>query len=160
MKTRTPLRTFLERVRFSSLHFAIASVNEAGWPHITPIGSFMLLNEQQGIYFEKFTTQMPKNFSHSDKICVLGVNSTWFFWAVSLILGRFTDYPAIRMYGTVGKRRKATPEETRMFEKRLGIYRFLKGGKTLWQNMAFVREVHLDRIDPVKVGTMTAHLNG
>jgi len=46
----------------SSFHFAIASVTEKGEPHVTPIGSLILGKPGYGIYFEKFTKQLPSNY--------------------------------------------------------------------------------------------------
>ena len=41
----------------SSLHYAFASVNADGTPHVTPIGSLLLKEEEpSGFYFELFTT--------------------------------------------------------------------------------------------------------
>jgi len=44
----------------SSKHSAIASVDENGEPHITPIGSLILTTPGNGYYLEKFTKQLPK----------------------------------------------------------------------------------------------------
>src|ERR1700724_845622 len=46
----------------SSLHYAFASVNADGTPHVTPIGSLMLRHDEPtGFYFELFTKQLPHN---------------------------------------------------------------------------------------------------
>jgi uncharacterized protein len=44
----------------SSFHFSIATVDEEGRPHITPIGSLILGKPGHAIYFEEFTSQLQK----------------------------------------------------------------------------------------------------
>ena len=38
----------------SSFHYALATVNDKGEPHVTPIGSLILLEPGHGVYFEEF----------------------------------------------------------------------------------------------------------
>ena len=42
----------------SSFHYAIATVNEDGEPHVTPIGSLILGKPGHGLYFEEFSRQL------------------------------------------------------------------------------------------------------
>jgi Pyridoxamine 5'-phosphate oxidase len=77
-----PTICVLARASFkSSLRFALATVDAEGAPHVTPIGSLLLDRaEPRGLYFEIFTTQMPVNLSRDQRICVLGVTSSRWFW--------------------------------------------------------------------------------
>jgi len=64
----------------SSLHYAFASVNADGTPHLTPIGSLLLREEEPtGFYFELFTRQLPHNLEQP-QVCILAVNSSKWFW--------------------------------------------------------------------------------
>ena len=69
----------------SSFHYAIATVNENGEPHVTPIGSLILGKPGRGLYFEEFPKQLPRNFQTNKQVCVLVVNSSRWFWIKSLI---------------------------------------------------------------------------
>jgi len=149
------LQKLLKQAFTSSLHYSMATVHKDGTPHVTPIGSFMLVDENNGIYFEKYTVQMPKNFEHSRQVCIMGVNSSRLFWLISLILGRFYDHPAVRIYGLVGEKRKATSEEKKRFEKRVGPVFIFEGARKLWKHMDYVREVKIERVETVKIADMT-----
>jgi hypothetical protein len=45
----------------AQLHFGVASINEDGSPHVTPIGSLVLGDEGYGVYFERYPTKLPQN---------------------------------------------------------------------------------------------------
>ena len=95
----------------SSFHYAIATVNGDGEPHVTPIGSLILGEPGRGLYFEEFPTQLPRNLQNNKRVCVLAVNSSRWFWIKSLVGGKFAGPPAVRLYGTVGEVREATEKE-------------------------------------------------
>ena len=76
----------------------------------------------------------------------------------ALFLGRFPSPPAVRLRGTVGERRQATQEEIARWRKRVGWTRWLKGYQLLWGNLRFVRDVHVESIEPVRLGSMTQGL--
>ena len=139
----------------SSFHFAIASINEKGEPHVTPIGSLILGRPGHGIYFEKFPKQLPKNYRGNRNVCVLAVNSSKWFWLKSLLGGRFKSPPAIRLHGVAGELRDATDVELALWQKRVKTVRFTKGYDAIWRGMSRVRDIEFVKIDPVQIGTMT-----
>jgi hypothetical protein len=96
----------------TNFHVSIASVDLEGYPTVTPIGSLFLNGNQTGFYFEKFPLKLPEHSKGTKNICVLGVNSNTFFWLVSLFSGKFNSYPAIKLYGQLGERRKATDRKS------------------------------------------------
>ena len=61
-----------------------------------------------------------------------------------------------KIYGTLGERRPATPAEIERAERRLGRMKKLPGGKLLFGEMGFVREVHFHTFEeaklPIKMG--------
>jgi len=142
----------------SSFHYAIATVSESGEPHVTPIGSLILGQPGQGIYFEKFTRRMPKNIGSGSRVCVLAVNSSRWFWFRSLLNGKFGDVPAIRLHGVAQELRPATEREIALWQKRVASVRFTKGHRLMWSEMAMVRVIQFDRIEPVHLGAMTRGL--
>lgn len=139
----------------SSFHFSLATVNENGEPHVTPIGSLILRQPGQGIYFEEFTRQLPRNIQHNKQVCVLAVNSSRWFWIKSLFNGRFKSPPAIRLYGTVGDAREATEKEIKLWHRRVSQVRYTKGYALMWENMKTVRDINFTRVEPVNIGEMT-----
>jgi len=58
----------------------------------------------------------------------------------------------------VGERRQATPAEIALWRKRVGWTRWLNGHQLLWGNLRFVRDIHFDSIEPVRLGAMTRGL--
>ena len=139
----------------SSCHFAVATVDENGEPHVTPIGSLILGDPGTGVYFEKFTQHLPRNYGTNKRICVLAVNSSKWFWLKSLLGGRFASPPAVRLHGVVGDLRDATDTELALWQKRVKRARFTKGHALMWRTMSKVRDITFTRIEPVHIGTMT-----
>jgi len=142
----------------SSLHCAIASVDQFNNPTVTPIGSLFLNKGQTGFYFEKFPKNLPKNIETNAHICVLGVNSSKWFWIKSLFRGKFQAFPALKLYGTVGDRRKASPVELRALKRRMKFTSSLKGHKYLWNYMEYVREMTFTSVEKINIGKMTNDL--
>ncbi len=154
------VRSLFKSALSSSFHFAIATVNENGEPHVTPIGSLILGKPGHGIYFEKFTKNMPRNISCNKKICVLAVNSSKWFWLKSLIFGSFKNPPAVRLHGVAGDLREATQTEISLWEKRVKSASFSKGHALIWRGMSKVRDIEFTKIEPVHFGEMTRNTWG
>jgi len=142
----------------SSFHYAIATVNEDGEPHVTPIGSLVLGKPGRGLYFEEFPRQLPRNFERNNQVCVLAVNSSRWFWVKSLIAGKFASPPAVRLFGTVGGVREATKKEIKLWQTRVKPVSFTKGHAIMWANMKTVREIEFSRVESVRLGEMTRDL--
>jgi hypothetical protein len=148
-------RLFSQAFR-SSLHFSMATVTPEGLPHVTPIGSLLLMREPgHAIYFEEFTRGMPRNFRDNQQVCVLAVRSGLFFWLLALIRGAFDTPPAIRLHGSVGPSRAATEDELQLWRRRVGKLRFTRGHDLMWAPMRTVRDVYFTRVDGVRLGAMT-----
>lgn len=143
----------------SNYHVSIATVDADNCPVVTPVGSLFLNDDQTGYYFEKYLTSIPRHAAASRNICVLGVNSSAWFWLKSLYRGEFQGYPAIRLFGTLGNKRQATPEEVARLRHRVRRGKGLKGHAYLWSRMGEVREVTFTRAESVNLGAMTAKLN-
>ena len=136
----------------TNLHVSIATVDTAGQPNVTPIGSFFLRRDQvSGYYFEIFSKSIPQSAANNPKVCIMAVNSGRWFWLKSLLLGRFATPPMTKIYGTLGERRAATAAEIERGNRRLGRMKSLPGGKKLFGNMGFVREVHFHAFEEAKL---------
>jgi len=142
----------------SSLHVSIASVDSENNPTVTPIGSLFLNDDQTGFYFEKFPSKLPINMNSNINICVLGVNSSKWFWAKSLFNEKFSRLPAIKLYGALGKKRKASEGEIRALMRRMRSTNKLKGHKYLWGKMDLVREINFAKAEKINLGKMTTKL--
>ena len=117
----------------SSVHYAVASVDADGNPHVTPIGT-VILHEQagKGLFFQQFTTGLPANLETNARVCILAVNSGRLFWLRSLLSGKFPSAPAVRLYGTVGPLRRATVEEVQLWKGRVWPAAFTRGYANIW----------------------------
>lgn len=145
----------IRRVFARSIYASIATVDADGCPHVTPIGSLLLHREPgRGFWFERFTTQMPRNLEGETRLCVLAVNTRISLWGRALLTGRFPEAPGFRLAGTAGARRPATERELDLFQRRVRPARWTRGYKLLWDGMAGGREVTFDRVLPIRLGKM------
>jgi predicted pyridoxine 5'-phosphate oxidase superfamily flavin-nucleotide-binding protein len=149
------IRAVFEESYKSSSHFAVATVNEDGSPHVTPIGALILREDRTGFYFEENPTRTPRNLKRNPRVCVLAVNVDKSFWGKSLLEGKFSSPPAVRLLGTVGELREATAEEVAAWQKKIAIAKGTKGYKLLWEKFSRVRDISFDSFEPVYVREMT-----
>ena len=149
------IKALFRRSFRSSFHYAIATVNEDGTPHITPIGSLILGEPGKGFYFEEFPRQLPRNLQANQQICVMAVDSGIGFWLRSLLGGKFIAPPGIRLYGTAGELRPATEAEITRWQRRVRRVRFTKGHKMMWREMRMVREIEFTHAKLIEIGEMT-----
>jgi hypothetical protein len=139
----------------SSFHYSIATVNEDGSPHVTPIGSLILRDDCTGFYFEEYTSNLSKNLLQNKRICVMAVNTAKWPMLKSFFLGKFIAPPGVRLMGTAAERREATPEERDQFRRRVRKYRMFKGHDLLWSKLRHVREIRFDSYEPIRIGGLT-----
>ena len=161
MNIKTNWRTIRQHFNksFSSnLHVSIASVDSEGNPTVTPIGSLFLNDDQTGFYFEKFPSKLPAHAKTNPKVCLLAVNSNRFFWLKALFRVKFSEYPAIKLYGELGERRKATDKEISRLNRRMKATKGLKGNTYLWGNMETVRVISFTKAEKINLGKMTQEL--
>jgi uncharacterized protein len=143
----------------TNFHVTIASVDKENKPTATPIGSLFLNKDQTGFYFEKYPSKLSEHAKHNKHICVLAVNSGKWFWLKSLFKGKFDSFPAIKLYGELGERRKATEIEIKRLNHRMKATKGLKGNTYLWSNMPYVRDINFTTAEKINLGNMTEHLN-
>jgi hypothetical protein len=136
-----------------SLYCSISIITKEGLPHSSPIGSVYLNNSETGYFIEMFA----KSFKDQEgrKGSILAVNSSLLFWLRSLIKGKFLSPPAVRLLVTFGERRKISEVESKAFQKRVNIFKPLKGYKLMWSKAEYVRPFEVDEIIPVSIGKMT-----
>jgi hypothetical protein len=134
---------------------SVASVDQNGIPTVTPIGSLFLNDNQTGFYFEKYPTSLPEHAKQNKQVSVLAVNSSSLFWIKSLFSMKFSSHPAIRLYGQLGQRRKATEQDLQRLKRRMRATRMLKGNAYLWGKMEFVREIEFQKAEKMNLGKMT-----
>ena len=142
----------------SNFYVSIASVDANNNPTITPIGSMFLNHNQTGFYFEKFPSKLPVHANTNNNICVLGVNSNRLFWIKSLFKEKFSTPPAIKLYGELGMKRKATQKEIERLNRRMRTTKGLKGNTYLWRNMNYIREITFSKAEKINLGKMTNNI--
>jgi hypothetical protein len=138
----------------STKHFAVATVNQDGTPHITPIGALFLRDDKTGYYFDEFSVNMSKNFEKNQRVCILAVNSGILLWLKSLYTGRFSTPPSVRLMGSAGEKRVGTDEEIAMWQNHVKAAKRTKGYDLLWKDMRMVRDLYFDSFEPVRMGKM------
>ncbi|GAB2506211.1 pyridoxamine 5'-phosphate oxidase family protein [Nocardia heshunensis] len=152
------VREIAERARRSTGHFAIASVDPEGIPNITPVGTVFFRDDSTAFYFDQYTSTLARNLDTNPQICLLAVDSGSGFWFRSLLRGRFSTLPGVRLYGTAGPRRPATESELNQVRNRVRPMQFLKGGRLLWSNFTHVRDITFTTARPVRYPVMMSHL--
>jgi hypothetical protein len=142
-----------------SFGFSFATVNPDGTPHVTPIGSLILSkDEPKGLYFQIFTSQMTQNLELNNRVCILAVHSSKWFFIRSFLSGKFKTPPGVRLSGTVGEKRIATEDEIQSLKAKLGLLGRLLKGEPGGLNIKYVRDIHFDSVKPVLVGKLTKGL--
>ena len=130
----------------------MATVNEDGSPHVTPIGALILRDNQTGFYFEENPVRMPRNLKTNPRVCILAVNADKLFWGKALIEGKFSTPPAVRLSGMAGKLREATPDEIALWQEKIALAKGTKGYQLLWSHFSHVRDIAFDSFEPVERG--------
>jgi hypothetical protein len=77
------------------MHYAFATVNDKGEPHVTPIGGLVLRDDCTGCYFEEYPVHLPANIEKNNRVCVLAVNAKLQFWGKALAEGKFDSPPQV-----------------------------------------------------------------
>jgi len=152
------IRKHFRRSFGTNFHISIASIDGTGNPTNTPIGSLFLNDDLSGFYFEKYPSKLPENAENNKNVCVMAVNSSSLFWIKSLFREKFKEHPAIKLYGELGLRRKATDSEIGRLQRRMKATRMLRGNDYLWGKMEYVREIHFHRAEKINLGKMTGQL--
>ena len=151
-------QVFKQKIKplFSQAVFcAVATVNAAGIPHVTPIGSVVLKDKNHGWFFQKFTKNIPKNTQHCQYATIMAVNDGKWFWLKSILKGQFKQPPAMRLLVKLGEFRPATLTEGQKFKRRVGLFKRTKGYQMMWQDMSDIREFEIIEFKPVFIGQMT-----
>lgn len=138
-----------------SVFCSVATVTEDGLPHVSPIGSIVLLNKDKGMFFEKFTKSISKNTNENSYATIMCVNDGKWFWLKSLITGKFNKPPAIRLVVKIGKLREGTDNEGQIFKNKIKLFKKTKGYQMMWQEMSQIREFKIIDYKPVFIGKMT-----
>jgi len=152
------IKELFEKAIKTNKYYSFATVDKDGNPHVTPIGSLILKDGCKGFFSEKFPVNMKDNFKSSDRVAVMAVNSGFFYWFKALRKGKFESPPGVRLYGRVGERRQATPDERKMWLKKVKIAKGTKGYNLLWKDLPHVRDIYFDDFKPVTAGQMTTGL--
>jgi hypothetical protein len=152
------IRRVVDKANASCSHVSVATVNADGSPHITPIGSLALHDGPTGYFFDELCTDSRKNLDRDPGVCILAVHAGMPFWIKSLVMGKFSTPPAIRLVGTVKPLREAAPEEIAAWYRHVAKARLTKGYESMWSRMHLVRDVHFDSFEAVNCGKMTSGL--
>ncbi|WGX97189.1 pyridoxamine 5'-phosphate oxidase family protein [Nocardioides sp. L-11A] len=148
-------RRVVRRAVATSLHCSVASTNADGSAHVTPIGSVQLTAPGTGFYFDVFNRRLAENVARDPRVTIAAVDSGAVMWGRSLLRGRFVRPPGVLLVGTVGPARASTPAEVTRFHRVLGPLLRTPGGRALWGTLPRVRDLSVESVHPVRLGTMT-----
>src|SRR5690606_3219218 len=148
------VKTVLGQGQASSIYCSIATVNPDGTPHITPVGTVFLRDDQSGYFFDHYAEALGENVDRNPVVCIMAANSGRLFWLRSLLKGRFVAPPGVRLYGTVGPIREATREEIEKIESRVRPSKWLKGARLLWTDFTHVRDIEFTHYKPITYPVM------
>lgn len=148
------VKSVLEQGQASSIYCSIATVNPDGTPHITPVGTVFLRDDQSGYFFDHYAESLGNNIDRNPDVCIMAVNAGRLFWLRSLLKGRFVAPPGVRLYGKVGPVRAATPEEIGKIESRVRPSQWMRGARLLWTNFTRVRDIEFTHYKPVTYPVM------
>ncbi|MEC8444157.1 MAG: pyridoxamine 5'-phosphate oxidase family protein [Pseudomonadota bacterium] len=142
LRTQWPdIKKTLEQAQASAVHCTIATVSPGGMPHITPVGTVFLRDDQTGFFFDHYAVALGDNIDCNPNVCVCAVNVGRWFWLRALVTGQFTATPGVRLYGQAGPARTATEDELRLIHDRVKGASRLKGAKQLWSDFSVVRDI-------------------
>ena len=133
---------------------AVSTLNDDGSPRIAPISSLLLGENKQGFYFEEFISATAKNLERDQRVCVLILNNSMWFWMKTIIFGRLAGPPAVRLFGIVGQKREAQPYEIAALRRSIKPFKIFKGYRYLWGAITHGREIHFHSFEPVHCGPM------
>lgn len=136
----------------------IGSINSAGQPNVTPIGSLLLKDDLSGYYFDLFTKELSDNLDQNNNVCVLYVNTGILFWFKSLCTNDYSKPPGIKLIGSAGNRRKASAEEIEYFRTKTKALKMLKGYHTIFGNLSYVRDIKFTDYFMLNTGKMAFSL--
>lgn len=148
------VKAVLEQGQASSIYCSIATINPDGTPHMTPVGTVFLRDDQTGYFFDHYAETLGKNIDRNSNVCIMVVNCGRLFWLRSLLTGRFVSPPGVRLYGKVGPIREATSEEVAKIEKRVKPSKWMKGARMLWTDFSHVRDIEFTSYKPVTYPVM------
>ncbi len=152
------IRKVVSTAQKSSMHCTLATVDKNGMPNITPIGTVFLRDDCSAYFFDCYTSKMSENLERNPNVCLSAVNTQTTFWLKSLIFGRFSTAPGVRLYGKVGALREATSAETSAVNKRTAPFSWTKGSELIWSSFTHVRDITFTDFRPVQYPKMMEHL--
>lgn len=140
----------------TSMHYAIATSDPSGTPHVSPIGSVMLTTPGRGVFLQFFTAGLPRRIESRAEIAILAVNSGRVYWLRSLYAGHFSVPPGLRLNAKViGPAREPTTDEVARFQKRVRLFSRLRGYDMLWRDTGKARDFEVTSVEPIRLGQMT-----
>lgn len=87
------IKKTLESGQASTIYCSIATVNPDGTPHITPVGTVFLREDQTGYFFDHYAEALGQNIDQNPNVCIMAVNAGKLYWLRSLFKGRFVSPP-------------------------------------------------------------------
>lgn len=135
------IRNVFADAQRAAMHCSVSTITSDGFPTSSPIGTLFLHEyKPTGFFFDRYCTSLKQNLPHSSKACIQAVNSSQSFWLKSLMSGKFSSYPGVRLYAEISELRPATEAELELVHRRIKLLRWTKGSRLIWSDFTHVRD--------------------
>ena len=130
------------------------SITDIGTTQYNAYRNRILKNDQTDFSIDTYSESFKENIPNNSKACLQAVNSKRFFWLKSMILGKFSDFPGVRLNIEIGELRIATAEELAMIEQRIKPLSWTKGSQLIWSSFTHVRDFNVTGFKWIQYPTM------
>lgn len=146
----------IRALRKRTLFAAIATVDEDGLPHVTPVGSvFLHPTEPRGYYHPLMVKALRRHLRERRRFSLLFVDPAVRTWLPALVKGRFDRLVAARLTGYAdGPPRRATEDEVERWKRVVRPVRWTRGHDLMWSKVTLTQELVFDGYRPVSFGPM------
>jgi hypothetical protein len=139
---------YVDRATKAGIYVGIASVDAAGEPSITPIGSLVLNDDCTGFFLEKFPRRIGKNAEKNTHFCILAENLGKLFLFKAVLTGKF-KYLGIKLYGNFGEKTPATEREIALIKKKLPFSKLKRFSHLLFDGTPMIRRLQFTHCEAI-----------
>jgi hypothetical protein len=140
------VRAYVRRAMSASFYVSFATVNQAGQPTVTPLGSLILNDDPTGLFMERFPRSIPANAEHNRHFSLLAENTK--LRAILRQL-RGDGWFGVKLFGELGERRPATAAEIARIQARVPFTKLKRFRRMLFGGTVYVRDLTFTRAEAI-----------
>ncbi|MDR1767951.1 MAG: hypothetical protein LBR32_05935 [Propionibacteriaceae bacterium] len=139
------IASYVDRAIKASKHVCLGTAGPDGRPTVTPIGTLVLNGDCTGLFLERFPRSLGRDADYNRQVCVLAeVTKLGQLWRQF----RRNGWIGLKLYGELGDRRAAAPDEISRILARLPI-RTPKTQRLLLGESPQVRPLRITRAEAI-----------